>query len=105
MMQLIKESLPKIDFPVNVGATGYIIWPDESVLPRYGYTLDEIGRTVGVMDEIRFFQRYTGNCMLMAYMGGEYKDYFTSLTQEDKDLLKSKLLLIRSKNIEESEDV
>ncbi len=60
MMRLIKEKLPKVDFPVKVSSTGYIIWPDKSVLPPYGYTLDEIGRTVGVVDEIRFFSDIQG---------------------------------------------
>ena len=97
MMSLIKRELPKIDFPVRVGSTGYIIWPDKSVLPKYGYTLDEIGRTVGVVDEIRFFQRYTGNCMLVASMGRK-DDHFTTLTQEDKDTLRNKVCLVGRKN-------
>ena len=90
MMSLIKEKLPRVNFPVKVGSTGYIIWPDKNVLPTCGYTLDEIGRMVGVVDEIRFFQRYTRNCMLVANMGKD-GDYFTCLTQEEKGILQSKL--------------
>ena len=88
MMSLIKEKLPRVDFPVRVGSTGYIIWSND--LPTRGYTLDEVGRMVGVVDEIRFFQRYTGNCMLVAHMGRE-DGCFCCLTQEDKDLLRNKL--------------
>nr|QBK85713.1 MAG: hypothetical protein LCMAC101_03080 [Marseillevirus LCMAC101] len=87
MLKLIKEKLPRIDFPVRVGSTGYIIWPNDNVLPTYGYTLDEIGRTVGIVDEIRFFQRYTENCMLVGDMGREEMRHFATFTQDEKDIL------------------
>jgi hypothetical protein len=91
MMELIKRKLPKVNFPVRTGSTGYIIWPETSELPVAGYTLDEIGRTVGVIDGIRFFQRYTGCCMLVSHMGKDEYDYFTSLSEDDKKLLEEKL--------------
>ncbi len=75
---------------MEVGSTGYIIWPEENDLPTFGYTLDEIGRTVGVVGGIRFFQRYTGNCMLVSDMGKE-DGFFTCLTEDDEDVLRTKL--------------
>jgi hypothetical protein len=91
MMELIKEKLPRIDFPVRIGSTGYIIWPSKDDLPSAGYTLDETGRTVGVIDGIRFFQRYTRNCMLVSDMG-EDGSFFTSLSEDDKRILNEKLM-------------
>ncbi len=105
-----QSKLPRVDFPVWVGSTGYIIWPDKNVLPTCGYTLDEIGRTVGVVDGIRFFQRYTGNCMLVANMGREDDrydryDHFTTLSQDEKEVLRNKLLSSDvGKNIKGSEE-
>jgi hypothetical protein len=91
MMTLIKEKLPKVDFPVRTGATGYIIWPKMSELPPAGHTLDETGRTVGIVGGIRFFQRYTRSCMLVSDMG-KGGDFFTTLSDEDKKILREKLV-------------
>ena len=54
MLGLIEEKLPRLDFPVKIGSTGYIVWANDDDLPSYGYTLDKAGRIVGIVDEIRF---------------------------------------------------
>lgn len=101
---LIEEKLPIIDFPVSIGSTGYIVWPKDDDLPECGYTFDEVGRLVGLVDEIRFFQRYTGNYMLVGDMGREETRHFHVLPQEDEDILRDRLNICNGEYIKGSED-
>jgi len=80
-LKTIKEKIPKTRVEVKVGFTGYIIWPE--YFPDNHYTLDEIGRTVGKIDGIRFFQRYTSSGFLVSDRR-EGGDYFTSMSSEEK---------------------
>ncbi len=92
LLHLIKEKLPIVDFPISVGSTGYIIWPSEEELPSNGRSFDEVGRIVGIVDRMRFFQRYTGSCMLMANTAGYTEpDSFNSLSCDEKPLFIDKL--------------
>lgn len=85
---LIKTKLPNIKFPVEVGSTGYINWPNSNELPERGWTLDTLGRLVGVVGKFRFFQRYTNSCRLVGSVDGSY---FTDFTQEELSELDSLL--------------
>jgi hypothetical protein len=83
-LKRIKLKIPKTNVKVMVGSTGYIIWPED--FPDNHYTLDKIGRTVGKIDGIRFFQRYTSKGFLVS---DRREDFFTSMSPEEKeDILK-----------------
>ena len=83
LLKLIKQKLTKVNFTVEVGNTGYIEW--EKIFPDNCYTLDEIGRTVGSVNGVRFFKRYTGTCMLVADIGKN--NMFRTLSDEEVDNL------------------
>lgn len=79
----VKQQLPRVDFNPIVGWTGYIIWPDD--LPTSsGWTLDEVGRLVGYVGNIRFFQRYVNRCSIVISIDGSY---FGAPSPEDMKLL------------------
>ena len=80
----MKEKLPRIDIDVEVGSTGYIIWPSADTFSTCGYSFDEIGRVVGILDGMRFFQRYTGSCMLVADIYYPDREHFITFTLDDR---------------------
>jgi hypothetical protein len=79
----IREKIPRIDFPISINSKGYIIWPPEKELPPKGWTLDSLGRLVGVLGKIRFFQRYTNSFFLIGDFDRD--SFFTKFTKEDLD--------------------
>lgn len=85
----IKETLPRVNFVVSVGSTGYIQWPSDKELPERGWTLDSLGRLVGILGKYRFFQRYTNNCRLVGDINRD--GYFTCFSEEDLKELDSLL--------------
>jgi hypothetical protein len=85
-LQLVKRNVPKTDVEVKVGSTGYIIWPKD--FPDNRYTLDEVGRTVGKVDGIRFFQRYTSRAMVVS--DGQ-DGYFGCMPESEEKQIRSYL--------------
>lgn len=66
----IREKIPRVDFNPIIGSTGYIVWPNK--LPtESGWTLDEVGRLVGYVNNIRFFQRHVHSCHIVISVDGE----------------------------------
>ena len=81
LCQLVREKLPrKDDLPIFVGNTGYIhISEDEHELPD-SWTEDDLGRTVFVIENDLYFQRYkSGGCIVCR----KFKDvHWDALTKE-----------------------
>ncbi len=83
-LRAIKTQVPKVDFEVKIGSTGYVTWPKADALPSRGWTTDEIGRLVAVIDGKRYFQRYTNNCKMLTNQHLIYPDSFYSMESKDK---------------------
>jgi hypothetical protein len=63
-MKYSQEKLPKVDLPIKVGGTGYIQLTGSPSVTR-GWTKDEVGRMVVIVDDVLVFQRYTDGQVFM----------------------------------------
>lgn len=85
LCQLIQQKLPRKDLPVFVGDTGYV-YVEPDWIGGDGWTLDDLGRTVFIFENVLYFQRYKSGYCIMCY-----KDGWNPVSKEQQDELTNKL--------------
>lgn len=64
ILDAIHAKLPRVDFEFTIRPDGYIKFGKN--LPAKGWTLDEFGRTVGVINDVKFFQRHSNHSLVIS---------------------------------------
>ena len=77
-----QQKLPKQQFPVHVGWTGYIERDsDDGLTPTYCWMMDSVGRFVAIIGDKLIFQRYQNGDVMM--WGNVDRGSFNNIVDSD----------------------
>lgn len=93
-IEMCKHKLIRRKLNFYVGSTGYIEWNEIIPTGMYCWDIDELGRFVGIVDNIWFFQRYTNGDILV----------WTPINRDDWSSMDSEKIKSISNIIEEWDD-
>lgn len=93
-IEMCKQKMQRRKLNFHVGPTGYIHWDTEIPIGDYCWDIDELGRFVGVIDDIWCFQRYmNGDILVWTPIKGKYGNDWHCLTDAKIDEISDKIML------------
>ncbi len=79
-IECVKKILPNIELPIYVEPNGYIHLTDIPSLPMYGWSTDDFGRFVAIIDHELIFQRMIkGHQLIYGTIVDEHSVFKTSV--------------------------